>query len=61
MKRVFFYIAMITFSISMYSCVSSIPQHCPSYHSSYGKETHKKTKGINQNVFDNGIRASRYR
>ena len=33
----------------------------PAYYNSYGKEMHKFTKGINKNVFANGIKSSRYK
>jgi hypothetical protein len=61
MKRVIFYLAIVTLSLSVFSCASSIPQHCPSYHSAYGKEKYKTTKGINRNVFANGVKTYRYK
>ncbi|NJN25137.1 MAG: hypothetical protein HC819_03720 [Cyclobacteriaceae bacterium] len=61
MKRAIFYLAVLTLSFSIFSCAGSIPQHCPSYHSAYGKEKYKKTKGVNKNVFANGIKGSRYK
>jgi hypothetical protein len=59
MKRLFFYFAVVIFTLTIYSCGSSIPQHCPSYSRSYSKIKHRKTKGINKNVFANGIKAPR--
>ncbi len=44
------------FTLFSFACSSGIPQHCPSYYNSYGKERHKVTKGVNKNIFANGIR-----
>jgi hypothetical protein len=61
MKRIFLNLVLVIFAFTIFSCASSIPQHCPSYSQSYHKITLKKTKGVNKNVFANGIKASRVR
>ncbi len=59
MKRILISFALAFVALSIFSCRASVPQHCPSYSQSYHKVTLKKTKGINKNVFANGIKAPR--
>jgi hypothetical protein len=59
MKRIIFNLVLAVFILTIYSCGESVPQHCPSYSKSYSKIKLKKTKGVNSNVFANGIRAPR--
>lgn len=59
MKRIIFSLIIVAVALMTFSCGSGIPQHCPSYSKSYSKIKLKKTKGVNSNVFANGIRAPR--